>query len=526
MDDLRLPADRPIGQTLLAAVLAAHRQHQLFPAPAPGRLTAVVVGVSGGADSVALLHSLLQLRSELQLDLHVAHLDHQLRPESDQDAAFVAQLARQWGLPCYQQQLPPGALVEQSGGVEDAGRQARYTFFAQVAINVTPPSEVPCVVLAHHADDQAETVLFHLLRGSGLRGLGGMRWVQAIALRSWSSDPVLANVTLRVVRPLLGVRKTELVNYLQTHQLPWREDPSNQSAAFVRNRLRHEVLPLLATLNPSIVATLGRTAAALAAESERAEQIDQQALARLRQAPDPAVAAKRVVLDLAGLCQQDQATQRGVLRQALGQLQPAANPTFEQIEQILAGISAPIRTRGPHPLQAGIAWSVVGPTASQPAWLSLHHEGALPLQPAQPSLPPEWRQFTAEWAIVEGGQLSLPDSWVLHSRLLAPEQLPADWRQPGHPWRVYLAADRLTNAVLTAPRPGLKFAPLGLAGQHKSVGDFFTDHKVTPALRPGWPLLIDRATHDVLWICGLAIAHSARITAQTEQVVELVWRRD
>jgi tRNA(Ile)-lysidine synthase len=528
MDDPKLQG-HPVSHSLLATVLAAQHRHQLFPTSSTGRSTTVVVGVSGGADSVALLHSLLQLRQCLRLDLHVAHLDHVLRPESGQDAAFVAQLAKDWGLPFYQQRLTPGALAEQAGGLEEAGRRARYTFFAQVAINVTPPAEVPCVALAHHADDQAETVLLHLVRGSGLRGLGGMRPVQLLTLRTWRDDPALSQVRLRVVRPLLGVRKAEIVNYLQAHHLPWREDTSNQSRAFVRNRLRHEVLPLLATLNPGVVATLGRTAAILAAENERAERLDRQALATLwvdQEQTSGANRLDRVVLDLAGLRQLDQATQRGVLRQALAQLAPPeTDSTFEQLEGLLAYVEQPTRTCGPHPLYQNVAWSMVGPTATQPALLSLHWQDQLPFQPDQPYLTAAWRQQYRERPLVAAGQLRLESGWTLQHRTLVPDQLPADWRQSDHRWRVYVDAAQLGQAVLAAPRPGLKFAPLGLQGKHKQLGDFFTDQKIPPALRPGWPLLIDRQTDTLLWVCGLAIAHSVRITEQTEQVVEWVWRK-
>ena len=177
-DTLAPSPDRSGPNSLLQQCLAAQARHQLFSTTAEQPRT-VIVAVSGGADSVALLHVLQRLAPVWQLTLHVAHVDHNLRPESGDDAHFVAQLVEHWGLPFHSERLASSALTTSSEGIEAAGRQARYRFFTETALTVTPPTQTPLIALAHHADDQAETLLLHLVRGSGLRGLGGMRWVSS-----------------------------------------------------------------------------------------------------------------------------------------------------------------------------------------------------------------------------------------------------------------------------------------------------------------------------------------------------------
>lgn len=192
-----------------------------------------LVGVSGGADSVALLHILAGAGFR---NLVVCHLDHGLRGRaSSADARFVGKLARDLGLPCECGRIDVRGRMKASGvSMETAAREARHEFFAACA------KQFRCrrLLLAHHADDQAETALWNLLRGS--RGLRGMREEHEIRV---------AGGTLRLIRPLLECRHAELVGWLEQRGLPWREDQSNSQPVAVRNRLRNEVIPLLAEIS-------------------------------------------------------------------------------------------------------------------------------------------------------------------------------------------------------------------------------------------------------------------------------------
>ena len=206
-----------------------------------------LVGVSGGADSVALLHLLLQGGLG---KLVVCHLDHRLRGRaSTEDARFVGKLAASLGLPFEMQRVEVAHLArDRAESMETAARRARHEFFAACA----QLHRCPRVILAHHADDQAETVLWNLLRGS--HGLRGMRAKQKIVTETGGS--------LEFFRPLLGLRRSDLRAWLTAKGLRWREDASNGEAFAVRNRLRHEAIPLLSAITArDTVPVLARAAA-------------------------------------------------------------------------------------------------------------------------------------------------------------------------------------------------------------------------------------------------------------------------
>jgi tRNA(Ile)-lysidine synthase len=193
---------------------------------------AVVVAVSGGADSVALLRILEAAEEDRPKQLIVAHFDHRLRPGSADDARFVADLARRMELPFEPGEADVASLAEAEGdGIEAAARRARYKFLEQAADR----HRAHFIATAHTADDQVETVLHRILRGTGIAGLQGIREVRAFFGRQ----------DLYVVRPLLGVRRKEILEYLRAIDQPFCEDPSNADSRFTRNRIRHKLLPVL-----------------------------------------------------------------------------------------------------------------------------------------------------------------------------------------------------------------------------------------------------------------------------------------
>jgi len=213
-----------------------------------------LIGVSGGRDSVALLHQLVAAGFK---DLIVCHLDHGLRPESADDARFVADLAQEHRLDAVIGRQDVAARAKRRRqSLETAGREARYGLFAQTARN----RDCPRLFLAHHADDQVETFLFNLFRGSAGHGLAGMRPL---------STQVIAGVTLQISRPLLGVWRAEIDAYLARHRLAFREDASNADPQPTRNRLRHEIIPAIErALGREIRRPVWRAAEILRAEDE------------------------------------------------------------------------------------------------------------------------------------------------------------------------------------------------------------------------------------------------------------------
>ena len=220
----------------------------------------LLIGLSGGADSVALLHLLLENNCR---NLILCHFNHQLRgDDSDTDAIFVKNLAESFQVCC---ELGTGDVQARATckkiSLEMAAREARYEFFAKMA----KKHNVKILLLAHHADDQVETCFLHFLRGTGSAGLAGMLPM---------SQRTIDGIELTIVRPLLSISKKELVAFLTSHQVAWREDASNKSHLPTRNRLRNRVLPLLDELiGSSYRSAITRTATILAAEDEYLESL-------------------------------------------------------------------------------------------------------------------------------------------------------------------------------------------------------------------------------------------------------------
>jgi tRNA(Ile)-lysidine synthase len=220
------------------------REHHLISAAKP-----LVVAVSGGPDSVCLLHILLRLREELGVKLHVAHLNHQLRgAEADADERYVAGLTRRLAVAATIEQRDVKTYqAEHHLSLEEAAREVRYTFLAKVAKTIGTDR----VAVGHTVDDHIETVLMHLIRGTGSRGLRGLQ-----PKISWQ----ISGTALTIIRPLLSVSREETESYCQLHQLSPRIDSSNLGLSPLRNRIRHQLLPLLEGYNPRITEALLRTA--------------------------------------------------------------------------------------------------------------------------------------------------------------------------------------------------------------------------------------------------------------------------
>lgn len=511
---------------LPARVAENRERYDLWPAGDREHPTDLVIGVSGGADSMALLHALARLIPSTNWRLHIVHLDHNLRPESAVDAASVARLARILGFPFHSKRLKPNELA--AGNQEAAARHARYSFLVQVALNVTPPGQVPVILTAHHADDQAETVLLHLIRGAGLDGLGGMSWVTELATVAFAPADarVSAVPAVRLARPLLNVERSEIQAWLTGQGLEWREDATNQDTGLARNRLRHVILPELEAINPQVVRALGRTVEVLAAEAARLQRLDRVALESLLleplAIPETGDGLERVVLDVSSYPQLEEAAQRGVVRAALALLLPGRRDvTFDHVEAVRMAVITDAPSGGPHPFVRDVAWTLAGATADVPRRLSLHRMDALPFALDGPRLDADWEttDIVAPSEIRRGG-------WTLTARLLDRSELPQDWCKGSDPWRSFLDADRAGRPALVAAGSlpcGVRFAPLGMAGRHKQLGDFFTDRKTPVSLRPGWPLVVDRTTGEILWVCGLQPGEQAKIDNRTRQVLALTW---
>lgn len=205
--------------------------------------TPLLVALSGGADSVALLALLVNYAAETGASLSVAHVNHKLRgPDSDRDSAFCRALAEKHGLPFYLLEADVGKMAKENRrGVEEQARLVRYDFFA----SIMAANDIPLLVTAHHADDNAETVLLHITRGSGLHGLSGIA-------------PVREFATGKLLRPMLLATKEEILCFCEQNELAYVTDKTNSDTDYARNRIRHNVMPELARINPSVATSLSR----------------------------------------------------------------------------------------------------------------------------------------------------------------------------------------------------------------------------------------------------------------------------
>ncbi|MEZ4679618.1 MAG: tRNA lysidine(34) synthetase TilS [Caldilineaceae bacterium] len=245
---------------------------------------------------------------------------------------------------------------------------------------------------------------------------------------------------------------------------------------------------------------------------------DQQALTDLQLSPTNEL-PERLILDLDGLRNLPVPTQRALLRLAIVRFAPTLQDlTFDHLMDLCAQIQTAV-SGGPHPLLGDVCWSVAGATTDNAARLSLHWRTTLPFLPDHLLLAAGEQLVLPE---VELGQTvcqRLHARWQLTITKLARADLPADWYREHAPWRAFFDADQVSELLLAAATPGRQFAPFGLAGHHKMLGDFFTDQKIPVALRNCWPLIIEGHSDAVLWVCGLRTAHQAQITAQTALVL-------
>jgi tRNA(Ile)-lysidine synthase len=457
------------------------REHNLFLAG-----DRLVVAVSGGGDSVCLLHILAQGRKELGVELYVAHLNHQLRgAESDSDASYVSNLARRLDVPATIERRDVAAYRDQKGGsLEEAAREVRYSFLAEVARGIVTSK----VAVGHTCDDHIETIVMHLLRGAGTTGLCGLQPRSVLPYGESSGR-------LEVVRPLLEVTRQEAMDYCQRYSLAPCSDSSNVSPSFLRNRIRLELLPVLRSYNPGIDKALLRLADIAGDDLSFIEEQASLLWKKLVSEEDDII-----YLDMSQMVASPRAMQRQIFRRAVKQLRGNLKDVeADHIEAMMYFLSKP-----------------AGKKLCLPYGLTLSTEyGRLVLASAQASicpLPP----LKGVSNIDIPGETDLP-GWRVRADII--QEVVGDADGLAASFDLDKVGKELT---VRRRRPGDRFQPLGMS-QTKKLQDFMVDSRIPRSWRDRVPLIC--SSKQILWVVGWRIDDRVKVTENTKEILRLQFER-
>ena len=447
----------------------------------------LVVACSGGPDSTALLHALLAIQPATHLQLHVAHLNHDFRgQEAEDDAEFVAEMAAKLNLPATIDEADPIAYQRERGvsSFEEAAREVRYRFLTNLANRI----DAHAIALGHTADDQAETILMHILRGTGLPGLRGMQ-----ELTPWRDTPNGQPAIL--FRPLLEATRHDTRAYCLDLNIPFREDSTNRSLRFTRNRVRLKLIPALREYNPQVRDALIRLGRA-AAESHQflADELD---------AHRPNIFSKQgrtVTLNAAALRNLHPALRSLALRRAYAEAS-----------------GSPRRLSESH-VKAMIALSEAPPTKT------VHLPGGLAMQSAPHRLiicPLEQQKNADETPDYEY-PLNMPGTTRIPGWRISIEPAPSTLDPKTlPPTDALFDSDKIgKNLVVRNRRQDDYFQPLGMSGR-KKLKDLFIDLKIPRELRPSTPLLVSEK--GVLWVYPYRTSEKTKIDATTKRSLLVRW---
>jgi tRNA(Ile)-lysidine synthase len=444
----------------------------------------LVVAVSGGPDSVALLRLLSLLTEEFRLHLTTAHLNHGLRKgEADDEEAFVRRLSEGMGIACICKRLDTPALKEQRpGSLEEICREERYRFLDEAALKCGAGK----IAVGHHRDDQAETVLLHLLRGSGPEGLRGIL-------------PVRDG---RIIRPLLEVRRAGILEFLRREGLSFMTDSSNESPIFLRNRVRNELIPRLAAdYNPRIVEGLCQTAGIIRREDDYLRELVRQILRRWGIEPG----SDEVELPLADFVALHEALQGRIIKSLLEEAAPLRNGIgYRHVEAVLLLACRADSRRGsldlPFRLRVERAGGLLR-IGKVKEWKAREREGV-----DRPRF-----EYTVE---IPATIHLLEIGGTVH---LARVEKPSTREMKNSPEIAFMDYDRIMPPLaLRNMRPGDRLSPLGSGGT-KKLKEYFIDRKIAASCRGSIPLLADSGS--IIWIAGERISERVRVTAETTNVL-------
>jgi len=439
----------------------------------PGDL--VLVAVSGGPDSVAMLHALHTQADDLGITLHVAHLNHGIRGEaSDLDEAFVRELAKSFGIQATVERVDvPAIAAAKHLGLEEAAREVRHEFLQRTADTIGARK----IAVGHTADDRAESVLLNIIRGAGVDGLGSIR-------------PVRGNI----IRPLIDTWRSEIEAYVRENALPFRVDESNLDTTYTRNRVRHELLPMLERdYNPQARAALLRLTEIASNQSELIDQLTDRAIEQVTRGGGIDVG---LFLDL------PTALRFEVLRSEIERLKgDLVDVSFEQVARVIDA------------LETGDDFTI-----TLPSGLVYAIQKGRSFRITHRECVPGVERFEAQLAIP--GVTRIPEIELT----ITAETLDSATVTKIDPDTLLIDADAVCGVLRVCnPLPGDRITPFGMTGT-KKLQDVFVDKKVSRFDRARAAVVVD--DERILWVVGVVASESVRVTEQTKSVIRLVAARD
>lgn len=437
----------------------------------------VVVAVSGGPDSVCLLHILNKIKDALGIELIVAHFEHALRPDDDEDETrFAESLAASLHLQFHTKKASP-ALSDTCASLEEMARNARYQFLEQIKNECHAQK----IAVAHNLNDQAETVLMRLLRGSGLTGLAGI-------------PPYRDG---KIIRPLIKVPRTEIEAYLDKKRMAYMTDPSNFDTRYLRNKIRLELIPLLKKYQPRILEILGQTADIMRKDDA---WLQARAEAWVRGAVET-YGSKEIRIPLSSFLELPEALRNHAIRHILviigGNLRRVSMGHVEAINRLLTANRPQAQVHLPRGLTVKRTYGKVAFTCAttkkiEPYSFTINGPGTFHLEALK-------------------GTISLEEIEVKEVQKVGASS-----------WTAYLNADHLNYPlVLRNARPGDRFIPLGMSG-HKKLKKLFIDLKIPSEARARMPILTHK--NIPVWICGLRIDERFKVMPETQKALKVQLR--
>jgi tRNA(Ile)-lysidine synthase len=461
-------------------VLDFIRQNHLLPANEK-----LVVAVSGGADSVCLLHILVGLQAKLKVKLHLAHLNHQLRGvESEADADYVSSLAQKLGIPSTIEQRDVKAYQKKMRlSPEEAAREVRYRFLTEVA----GATGAKRVAVGHTHDDHIETILMHLIRGAGIRGMRGLQ-----PYTEWPSK----TGSLTVIRPLLEVSHEDTEGYCRQHRLAPRLDASNLSLSPLRNRIRQQLLPLLQGYNPAIDEALLRTGRIAGDDIDFLDKETARLWNKIARQE-----GETIILDRKGVDRLPPTLQRYLLRASAERLLGSTKDIeMRHIEEMMAALGKPAGKR------LSLPGGLIFATGYDKYQLAADMTGLSPF----PNLEGEVRLNIP-------GQTQLP-GWCIEATITEQKEVMEKDNFTYH----FDLAKTGDNLTVRPRRRGDRFQPLGLP-QPKKIGEFMIDAKIPQAWRGKIPIVC--SPDKVVWVVGWRIDDRVKVSQDTRQVLRLEFKQ-